>query len=297
MTVNPGWGGQPFIPASPDKVAALRALVPEGEIEVDGGIDPKTAGPVAAAGATPVRRRLGGLRRRRPRRGLLGYRTGCGSGLTRGWGERSGPAAGAVPEALWTRQIATHPGLGETRAALRRQLPAVRRRLAMLVLAICILLAAGTIGYVLTEGTSVGFGFVWALDTVATVGSIPEPASSGGQIVKVAADRPRRRYALLRAGNRHRVLRVRPPLGPARGEKGPEEDRLAAAITSCICGFGRVGRQAARDLQAAGREFVVIDSNPAETREHAEGSGRRSSRGRPPTTRCCAAPGLCAPPA
>ncbi len=37
----------------------------------------------------------------------------------------------------------------------------------------------------ITEGTSVGFGLVWALDTVATVGSIPEPASSGGQILKV----------------------------------------------------------------------------------------------------------------
>jgi ribulose-phosphate 3-epimerase len=27
MTVNPGWGGQEFIPASPDKIARLRALV------------------------------------------------------------------------------------------------------------------------------------------------------------------------------------------------------------------------------------------------------------------------------
>jgi ribulose-phosphate 3-epimerase len=53
MTVNPGWGGQPYIPSSDAKVAALRERVPEGTpIEVDGGIDPKTAGPAAAAGAT-----------------------------------------------------------------------------------------------------------------------------------------------------------------------------------------------------------------------------------------------------
>jgi ribulose-phosphate 3-epimerase len=51
MTVNPGWGGQPFIPDSPDKVRRLREIVGQGTIEVDGGIDPETAGGVAAVGA------------------------------------------------------------------------------------------------------------------------------------------------------------------------------------------------------------------------------------------------------
>jgi ribulose-phosphate 3-epimerase len=52
MTVNPGWGGQPFIPSSPDKVSRLRRAAGETAIEVDGGIDPGTAGSVADAGAT-----------------------------------------------------------------------------------------------------------------------------------------------------------------------------------------------------------------------------------------------------
>jgi ribulose-phosphate 3-epimerase len=52
MTVNPGWGGQAFIPGSPEKVARLRPLVGEAKIEVDGGIDAGTAGPIAAAGAS-----------------------------------------------------------------------------------------------------------------------------------------------------------------------------------------------------------------------------------------------------
>jgi ribulose-phosphate 3-epimerase len=52
MTVNPGWGGQPFIASSPDKVARLRELVPEAILEVDGGIDTNTASSVADAGAT-----------------------------------------------------------------------------------------------------------------------------------------------------------------------------------------------------------------------------------------------------
>src|SRR5947208_11750344 len=38
MTVEPGFGGQKFIPSSTDKFARLRALSPNVEIEVDGGI-------------------------------------------------------------------------------------------------------------------------------------------------------------------------------------------------------------------------------------------------------------------
>ena len=57
MSVNPGFGGQSFIPGSVEKVARLGALLDDAgaadtEIEVDGGISPETAGPVAAAGAT-----------------------------------------------------------------------------------------------------------------------------------------------------------------------------------------------------------------------------------------------------
>src|SRR3990170_8541854 len=47
MTVNPGWGGQPFIPSSPDKVARLRAVAPTQVLEVDGGIEADTVGLVA----------------------------------------------------------------------------------------------------------------------------------------------------------------------------------------------------------------------------------------------------------
>jgi ribulose-phosphate 3-epimerase len=52
MTVNPGWGGQSFIAASPDKVSRLKPLAGKAKIEVDGGIDATTAGSVARAGAS-----------------------------------------------------------------------------------------------------------------------------------------------------------------------------------------------------------------------------------------------------
>jgi ribulose-phosphate 3-epimerase len=51
MSVNPGWGGQSFIETSPEKVERLVPLVGSARIEVDGGVDPTTAGPLAAAGA------------------------------------------------------------------------------------------------------------------------------------------------------------------------------------------------------------------------------------------------------
>ncbi len=74
MTVSPGWGGQPFIARSPEKIARLRALLdgkrsprdgdspPQGEapreraapaaLEVDGGIDTTAAPLCRGAGAT-----------------------------------------------------------------------------------------------------------------------------------------------------------------------------------------------------------------------------------------------------
>jgi ribulose-phosphate 3-epimerase len=53
MSVNPGWGGQPFIAASLGKLAELRGSLPEQvAVEVDGGVDPTTAGACAEQGAT-----------------------------------------------------------------------------------------------------------------------------------------------------------------------------------------------------------------------------------------------------
>ena len=56
MSVNPGFGGQAFIPHSVEKVRHVRAVLTEAgasaPIEIDGGIDEETAPKVVAAGAT-----------------------------------------------------------------------------------------------------------------------------------------------------------------------------------------------------------------------------------------------------
>lgn len=55
MSVNPGFGGQAFIPEATQKLAALRGMIDAGghdvDLEVDGGIKPGTAAGVAEAGA------------------------------------------------------------------------------------------------------------------------------------------------------------------------------------------------------------------------------------------------------
>lgn len=56
MSVNPGFGGQSYIPTSTDKIRRLRGMLDAigsaAELEVDGGIKPENAAEVAAAGAT-----------------------------------------------------------------------------------------------------------------------------------------------------------------------------------------------------------------------------------------------------
>jgi ribulose-phosphate 3-epimerase len=52
MSVNPGWGGQSFIPSSLAKLARLSELAPDGcAVEVDGGVDVNTAPQVVESGA------------------------------------------------------------------------------------------------------------------------------------------------------------------------------------------------------------------------------------------------------
>ncbi len=57
MTVNPGYGGQSFLPSSVEKIATVRRYLDEAgltgvDIEVDGGVDASNAGECVVAGAT-----------------------------------------------------------------------------------------------------------------------------------------------------------------------------------------------------------------------------------------------------
>lgn len=71
MTVEPGFGGQKFIAHSPDKIRRLRVLSGDVQIEVDGGIDARTAPLVVDAGATVL---VAG-------NSVFGYKSGIAAGI------------------------------------------------------------------------------------------------------------------------------------------------------------------------------------------------------------------------
>ena len=86
MTVHPGFGGQEFMYEVLPKIQRIRSELDRreltAELEVDGGIDEKTAPLVVAAGARGTRRRLSCLRRR----------TTVGSGSAHPRSRQRGPA-------------------------------------------------------------------------------------------------------------------------------------------------------------------------------------------------------------
>jgi voltage-gated potassium channel len=155
----------------------------------------------------------------------------------------------------------------------------VFRRLALLGAALGLLLAGGTVAYALAEGTSLWNAFVWALDTIATTGAIRPPADTAGEIVKVV-------LTFLGVGTLFYALVSLTEL-VVTGELGTIlSERQARRMTErlrdhyIICGFGRVGRQVARDLRAAGALYVVVDEDPA-NREAAYAPGVRFILARP----------------
>ena len=151
------------------------------------------------------------------------------------------------------------------------------RRIGLLFALIAGLLVFGTVGLSLSEGTNVWDSFAWALDIVATVGSIQAPTDVGGQIVKVV-------LIVLGVGTLLYALIAVTEFFVAGHLSGLLEDRRTRRMIDSltdhylICGFGRVGRQVARDLAAAGAKYVVIDPDP-ENRERAQAVGVRFLEG------------------
>ena len=132
----------------------------------------------------------------------------------------------------------------------------VFRRLAMLGLALCVLIAGGTVAYSLVEHRNVWDGLVWTVDTVATTGSIQAPQDAAGEAVKLV-------LTFLGVGTLFYALVSLTEL-VVTGELGTLlSERRARRMTErlrdhyIVCGFGRVGRQVASDLRAAGDDRDV----------------------------------------
>jgi voltage-gated potassium channel len=158
-------------------------------------------------------------------------------------------------------------------------LVAFTRRLGQLGLMIAGLLATGTVGFVLTTDRGPWDSFVLALDTVATVGSIPSPTSAAAEAVKVLLivfGVGTLFYALVTVAE----FFVAGHLGEILAERRTRKEIDSLSNHYIICGFGRVGRQVARDLHVAGASYVVVDSNP-DSRELTSAVGVRFLEGPP----------------
>src|SRR5271169_7223488 len=163
------------------------------------------------------------------------------------------------------------------RAATHHQLMIFVRRIALLSVIVLVLLLLGTLGIALSEEVGFWYAFRWALDTAATVGGFPQPRTTAGQIIQVA-------LVVLGVGTLFYALATVAEFFVA-GHLGDllalrRMQKMIDSLTGhhIICGFGRVGRQVARDLRAARAKYVVVDSR-AENRELAEGVGVRFVEG------------------
>src|SRR3954454_25130672 len=153
------------------------------------------------------------------------------------------------------------------------------RRLGILVAGLVGLIVAGTVAYSVAEDESLWNAFVWATDTIATTGAIRPPDDEAGEIIKVL-------LTFLGVGTLFYALIAVTELA-VTGELGTIlAERRARRMTErlrdhyIVCGFGRVGRQVASELRAAGALYVVVDEDPA-NREAAYAPGVRVITARP----------------
>ncbi len=133
------------------------------------------------------------------------------------------------------------------------------------------LLLLGALGLAVSEGVGFWYAFRWALDTASTEGGFPQPHTTAGQVILVA-------LIIVGVGTLFYALAtlaeffVAGHLGDLLATRRMQKMIDSLTDHHIICGFGRVGRQVARDLHAARADYVVVDSYSG-NRHLAEGLG------------------------
>jgi voltage-gated potassium channel len=171
-----------------------------------------------------------------------------------------------------------------------RELRKFLSRLATLGVAIVVLVAAGAVGLSLTDDLSLWMGFLHALDIVATVGAYPPPDALPAQLVRVlliVLGVGTLFYALVTVTEFFVAGHVAELLAARRMQRMID----ATSDHYIICGYGRVGRQVARDLRGAAARYVVVDGDPA-NREFAAGVGVRFIESEPSDDRALRQAGI-----
>jgi voltage-gated potassium channel len=171
-----------------------------------------------------------------------------------------------------------------------RELQKFLTRLSVLGVAIVGLVVAGAVGFMITDGLGLWDGFLHALDVVATVGAYPPADDVAGQIVRVVLivlGVGTLFYALVTVTEFFVAGHVAELLTARRMQRMID----ATSDHYIICGYGRVGRQVARDLRGAGARYVIVDNDPA-NREFASGVGVRFIEAEPSDDRALRQAGI-----
>ncbi len=162
-------------------------------------------------------------------------------------------------------------------ALARRRLMHFARRIAILAAIAILLLLLAALVLSVSEHHSYWYAFRWALDTEATVGGFPQPHSAVGQIAQVA-------LIVLGVGTLFYALALVAELF-VDGHLGEllalrRTRKMIDSLTDhyIVCGFGRVGRAAVRDLRASDAACVVLDQD-SEHRPLAESLGAHFAEG------------------
>ncbi len=144
----------------------------------------------------------------------------------------------------------------------QRELMQFMRRLMLLMVALLALVLLGSLGFAAAEGVSPAYGLIWTLDTVTTLGTIPEPHDTGGRVIIVVLE-------IVGIGTLFYGLATVAEFFVSGQLSGVLDERRTQKMIDSytdhyiVCGFGRVGRQVARDLRERHAEVVVIDPNSA----------------------------------
>lgn len=137
----------------------------------------------------------------------------------------------------------------------------IRRRLALIAIALLLVLAGGTLGFVLLEKWSVFDAFYMTLTTVTTVGyGEIHPLDKAGRIFNSCLILFGASVVLLAIGAMTQTI-IELELNQFFGKRRVRKMIETLQGHIIVCGFGRVGRGAADELQQQGAKFVIVDHN------------------------------------
>jgi voltage-gated potassium channel len=154
-----------------------------------------------------------------------------------------------------------YPWLWPTAQGDRDQVRAFLRRILLVTAFVTTCLIAGAVALAAVEHTSFWYSLRWAFDSMATLGTFDQAQTTGGQAILVV-------LILTGVGTLFWGVALMTEffggghLGEALATRRAQKMIDSLNDHHIICGYGRVGRQVARDLRASGEPFVVVDSNP-----------------------------------